>query len=300
MLSFARGYSQAGTPAAQIDIEPELLIHVEQTGAGVLIAFALSPFPELCCQLAIVRNRALSVTPRQRWAARNDSNTRTGGSFRMAIATETVKALKYPAMRSLLIAILGLLFFSGIGTCADSDAREPAHPDLIIVRRFAAPARAVALDPSLGFSLHRSQPSVSAARRAASVARATAFILADTITQQLRGLGYDAVQSDEAGPEPDGRALIVSGALRSINEGHRRHLAARDASVAASVEIEHQTHGATPQRLINFQLDSRETLRQSWTHHESGVNSATMRLGVRVAHAVAELAQRDNWPKAPP
>ena len=67
---------------------------------------------------------------------------------------------------------------------------------------------------------------MSPARRAASLARATAFIVADTMIQQLRDLGYDAVQSDEAGPEPDGRALIVSGALRSINEGHRRHLAA--------------------------------------------------------------------------
>src|SRR5439155_17547068 len=142
------------------------------------------------------------------------------------------------AMRSFLIAGLALLVFSGLGLCAESlDTSAPSHPDLIIVRRFAAPRRIVVLDPSLGFSLHRGRQGVPPADRAASIARATAFIVADTITQQLRDLGYDAVLSDEAGPETGGRALIISGVFRGINEGHRRHFAAKDASVVVSVEI---------------------------------------------------------------
>jgi len=220
--------------------------------------------------------------------------------------TETVKPLKYPAMRSFLIAILGLLFFSGIGTCADTDAPAPdsdapalAHPDLIIVRRFAAPTRPVALDPSLGFSLDRRQPGVPAARRAASLARATAFVLAETITEQLRALGYHAVQSDEAGPEPDGRALIVSGSFRSINEGHRRRFAAKDASVAASVEIASQSDGARPQRLLVSPLDSRQIPQKSRERRELGVKSAARQLGLLIADAVADLAQRNNWRRAP-
>jgi hypothetical protein len=135
-------------------------------------------------------------------------------------------------MRAFLIAGLALLFFSGLGLCAESpDTSAPSHPDLIIVRRFAAPRRIVVLDPSLGFSLHRGRQGVPTADRAASIARATTFIVADTITQQLRDLGYDAVLSDEAGPETDGRALIISGVFRNINEGHRRHFAAKDARV---------------------------------------------------------------------
>ena len=199
-------------------------------------------------------------------------------------------------MRSFLIAGLALLFFSGLGLCAESpDTSAPSsHPDLIIVRRFAAPRRIVVLDPSLGFSLQRGRQGVSPADRAASVARATAFIVADTVAQQLRDRGYKAVPSDEAGPEAGGRALIISGVFRSINEGHRRHFAAKDASIVVSVEIDTQTHGETPQRLKNFRLDSRQIPHESGRHREFGVNSAAMRLATMIAHAVAELAHRDD------
>src|SRR5205814_2334030 len=132
------------------------------------------------------------------------------------------------AMRSFLIAGLALLVFSGLGLCAESpDTSAPSHPDLIIVRRFAAPRRIVVLDPSLGFSLQRGWQGVSPADRAASVARATAFIVADTVMQQLRDLGYDALLSDEAGPEAGGRALIISGEFRSSNPMPARPVAVR-------------------------------------------------------------------------
>ena len=198
-------------------------------------------------------------------------------------------------MRSFLIASLALLSFSGLGLCAESpDTSAPSHPDLIIVRRFAAPRRIVVLDPSLGFSLHRGRQGVPPADRAASIARATAFIVADTITQQLRDLGHNAVLADEAGPETGRRALIISGVFRGINEGHRRHFAAKDASVVVSVEIDMQTHGEKPQRLEFFRLDSRQIPHESGRHREPGVNSAAMLLATMIAHAVAELAHRDD------
>ena len=96
----------------------------------------------------------------------------------------------------------------------------------------------------------------------------------------------------KAGPEAGGRALIISG--RSINEGHRRHFAAKDASVVVSVEIDTQTHGETPQRLKSFRLDSRQIPHESGSHREPGVNSAATRLAIMIAQAVAELAHRDN------
>jgi hypothetical protein len=206
-------------------------------------------------------------------------------------------------MRSLLITLLALLSSTGLAAAEDQRVAAPAHPDLIIVRQFATRGPIVARDPSLGFSLYRGAPGVPPARRAASVARATAFTLAETIAQQLRELGYDAVQSNETGPEPGGRALIVSGAFRSINEGHRRRFAAKDASVAAAAEIEYQIEGAQPLRLMAIQLGSRqiqhEALLNAAAHRELGVNSAAIGLGVMIARAVAELAHRTNWPGAP-
>jgi hypothetical protein len=72
-------------------------------------------------------------------------------------------------------AVVVFLFFSGLACAEYPDAAAPAHPDLIIVRRFATPTRIVTLDSSLGFSLRRGQRGVPPSRRAASVARATAF-----------------------------------------------------------------------------------------------------------------------------
>ena len=204
--------------------------------------------------------------------------------------------------RRLMMAVPVLLFFTGFRVGAEGAAGpDPtlARPDLIIVRRFATPRRVVALDPSLGFSLQRGHAGVAPSERAASIGRATAFILADTITQQLHDRGYDAVQSDEAGPEPNGRALIVSGAFRSINEGHRRRFAGKDASVAVSVAIDRQMHGETPQRLKVFQLDSRRIPQQSGRHGESGVNSAARRLGFVIADAAAELARSEHLASPP-
>ena len=198
-------------------------------------------------------------------------------------------------MRSFSVGLLAF-FFSGLAVCADyPEASAPAQPDHIIVRRFAAPRRVVTLDPSLSFSLHRGQRGVPPARRADSVARATAFILADTITQQLRELGFEAIQSDEAGPGPGGRALIIHGVFRRINEGHRRRFAAQDASVAVAVEIKLQSYDANPRRLTAIQLDSLQIPDQSGAHRETGVSSSATRLGVAIANIVSDFAHGENW-----
>jgi hypothetical protein len=262
---------------------------------------AKGPSPRFMDSGASTRDPAAEIRPERNESAEENPSNHAPVSDEHKVGLLYLTASIGTTMRSVLIVVLALLFFSELGACAEypADAPAPVHPDLIMVRRFVTPRRIIVLDPSLGFSLHRGQPGVPPARRAASVARATAFILADTITEQLRKLGYDAVQSDEAGPEPGGRALIVSGAFRSINEGHRRNFVAKDASVAALVEIESQTHGEKPQRLMIFQLNSRQIPHQSWTRREPGVNSAAMRLGVMIAHEVAELMHRKNWPRAP-
>ena len=191
----------------------------------------------------------------------------------------------------------------GVGACADkSETPAAGHSNLIIVRDFAAPLGIVTLDPSFGFSLRRGEPGVPPTQRGAAVARAAVFTLADTVVEQLRAQGYDAVRSNEAGPEPGGRALIVTGAFRSINEGYRRRVGAEGSNVAVAAEIEFQTQGASPRRLMAFELDSRQAPREGAegvSARREPINAAVSRVGAYIARAVRELARHNNWPGAP-
>ncbi len=195
------------------------------------------------------------------------------------------------ASASLLLVVLA-------GCVPQRESGPPAHPNPIIIREFAFPPGIVALDPSFGFSLYRGAPGVPPRQRAAAVGRAAAFSLADAIAQQLTSLGYDAVRSDAATAQPGGRALIVTGAFRHIDEGHRR----QNASVAVDVEIDSQTEGAAPQRLTAFRLDSRriprEKLSGAAARHGSNVNSAATGVGQEIARYATDLARLNNWPAA--
>lgn len=206
-------------------------------------------------------------------------------------------------MRRLPIAgALLLLTFAGCTENVENAA--PGHPNLIIVREFAAPLGIVTLDPSFGFSLQRGVAGVPPTERGGAVARAAAFTLADTIVQQLRALGYDAVRANEGGPEPGGRALVVTGAFRSIDEGYRRHAGAGAgaSSVAVDTEVDYVTQNAAARRLMAFQPDSSQVPREGTegvSARREPVNAAAARVGAYIARNVAELARRNNWPGAP-
>jgi hypothetical protein len=206
-------------------------------------------------------------------------------------------------MRRLPIAAAAALLLLGLSGCAEqAETAAPAHPNLIIVRDFAAPVGVVTLDPSFGFSLQRGGPSVPARERAAGVARAAAFTVADTVVEQLRAYGYDAVRSNEGGPEPGGRALVVSGAFRSIDEGYRRHAGAGASSIAVDTEVNFAAQNEAPRRLMAFPLDSRQVPRegtQGVSPRREPINAAAARVGAFIARNVAELARRDSWPGAP-
>src|SRR5579872_2193534 len=125
-------------------------------------------------------------------------------------------------MRSSLTAAAAMLFLCIVAGCVPPPSAVPSgHPSPIVVRPFSVSPGQVTLDPTLGFSLYRGAPGVPAQRRAASVARAVAFTLADAITTELGDLGYDVVRSDTAGAESGGRALIITGGFDRIYEGHR-------------------------------------------------------------------------------
>jgi hypothetical protein len=201
----------------------------------------------------------------------------------------------YPHLRTGFAILICL----AAAACAE-DSAGLARPNAIIVREFALNQAAITLDPSFGFSLHRGTPGVPPRERAASVGRAVAFSVSDAIVEQLHQAGYDAIRSDGASAEPGGRALIVTGAIRHIDEGQRRHIGSQ--SVAASGEIDYRMGaGAAPQRLANFSLDSRQVARERVTGALAGrneINAAAVRLGHAIAQSVLEVARRQNWPGA--
>src|SRR4051812_27352443 len=125
-------------------------------------------------------------------------------------------------MGSILKAAAAAILVALLTGCTVQPEGGGGHPNLIIVREFSVSSAAITLDPSFGFSLYRGSPGVPPAQRAGSVSRAAAFSVADSVVQQLAALGYDAAKSNTAGAESGGRALIITGVFREINEGRRR------------------------------------------------------------------------------
>jgi hypothetical protein len=200
------------------------------------------------------------------------------------------------------VASLCLLLVAMAGCEPELGGRAPAHSALIIVREFTFSPGIVTLDPSFGFSLDRGAAGVPPSRRAASVGRAAAFSLADSITEHLVASGYDAIRSDSAAPEPGARALIVAGAFRQIDQGNRRRIGAENPSVAIDGEIDYQTPGAAPQRITELHLDSQRVPPDSVVEAPVGgranANLAASRVGGAIARIVIETARLNNWPAA--
>jgi hypothetical protein len=205
-------------------------------------------------------------------------------------------------MRSVLTAVFAALFVVALAGCVPERGGSLAHPNPIIVREFAASPGVVTLDPSFGFSLNRGVSGVPPSQRAAGVARAAAFSLADAITQQLAASGYDAIRSNTAAPEPGARALIVTGAFRHIDEGRRRQVGAENPSIAVDGQIDYQAEAAAPQRMTELHLDSRQVPQSAvvGVAARRGVdaNLAATRVGAAIARYVGETARLNNWPRA--
>lgn len=195
---------------------------------------------------------------------------------------------------SIVVALMSAVL---AGCAARSPASLGGPANLIIVRQFAFSPGVVTLDPSLGFSLYRGSPGAPPRERAAAVGRAAAFSLADAIAAELRRLGYDAIDADEAAAGPSGRALIVTGTFRRIFEGHRH----TNASVAVAVAVDALAGGSVQQRLTAFDLDSRTVPRQpvsASAERGGGVNLAADRVAATIAGYVADLARLNRWPAA--
>jgi len=195
-----------------------------------------------------------------------------------------------------LIAALPLLV---LAACIEDVTVPGPASDFIVISDFTAPEGVVRLDPSFGFSLYRGEPGVPAQQRAASIGRAVAFLVTDTIAERLRGLGYDAQSTVNPAPHTGMRALLVSGAFRAIDEGSRRHPSEVGSTVIADVLINAELPGGRIQKVQSFTVDSRTAphagTTSAATRRETGVDADAARIGAQIAGVVAEVARRNNW-----
>ena len=198
-------------------------------------------------------------------------------------------------------AVAAAVFLALLAACTVQPEGGGGHPNLVIVREFSVSPGVITLDPSFGFSLYRGSPGVPPTQRAASVGRAAAFSVADTIVQQLAAQGYDVAKSNTGGAEPGGRALIVSGAFREINEGRRRQVGAENARIAVDVELTFQAGSAAPLRMMSFPVDSQRTAGEGMGgagRRGVHVNAAADRIGRIIAQTTSDLARLNHWPAA--
>ena len=205
---------------------------------------------------------------------------------------------RLPPRLTKLVALLPLL---ALAACVEGVTAAAGPPsDFIVISDFAVPQGAVRLDSSFGFSLYRGEAGVPTQQRAASIGRAVAFLVTDTITGRLRARGYDATTTTNPNPAASGyRALIVSGTFRTIDEGQRRHVGDEHSAVIADVEIKAELPGGGTHPVQSFTVDSRsapETRAESGaTKRETGVDADATRVGAEIARMVAEVARRNNW-----
>jgi hypothetical protein len=193
--------------------------------------------------------------------------------------------------------VAGLLLLTLAG-CVEGISAPGTPSDFIVVGDFVVPEGAVHLDPSFGFSLYRGESGVPTQQRAASIGRAVAFLVTDTIVERLRARGYDATSATT--PASGGyRALIVSGIFRTVAEGARRRVGNENSAVIAEVDIKATLPNGATQPVQHFAVDSRTAPpaapQGGITGRETGVNGDAARVGAEIARVVAEVARRNNW-----
>ena len=199
--------------------------------------------------------------------------------------------------------VLPILCLLTLTACVEGVTGAAKPSDFIIVSDFAVPEGAVHVDPSFGFSLYRGEAGVPTAQRAASIGRAVAFLVADTITDRLRTRGYDATSTTNPNPVGSGyRALLVSGTFGAIDEGQRRRVGNEHSAVIAQVEIKVELPGGGVQSVQRFAVDSRSAPpappTSGATKRETGIDADATNIGAEIARTVAEVARRNNWEPA--
>lgn len=194
-------------------------------------------------------------------------------------------------MRCNRAVVLVSVLLPALVACQKLPSAAAAAPgvvgNVIVVRDFQVTSHTrVVVDTSFGFSLYRGRPGVPLRRRAAALSRAAAFDVAEALTQRLRQLGYAVIHADPGTPDPGGKAMIVAGTLRDVNEGHRRRVGHEHARVSVDAEIDAWGPGIRPIQALH--VDSAALSRDGLAGSSSG-NAPT--LGVAAARVGRELAR---------
>ena len=199
------------------------------------------------------------------------------------------------------VRVLAVLAAVALAGCVEGVTTLGGKPsDFVVVGVFAVAEGAVHLDRSFGFSLYRGEAGVPPEQRARSVGRAVAFLVTDAIVERLRARGYDTVSAANSNPTGTGyRALIVSGTLRTIDEGQRRRVGNERSAVIAAVEIKAELPNEGTQNVQSFSVDSRTApptqAESGATKRETGVDADATKVGAEIARIVVEVARRNNW-----
>ena len=175
-----------------------------------------------------------------------------------------------------------------------------------MVRSFVAPARAVVLDPSFGFSLRRGQPGVPRAERAAGVSRAAAFALGDGIVQTLRAAGLDARSILPADGAPPEDAVVVGGVFDKIDQGRRRHVGRiRPGEGESRVIADARIEAPGGRVLLTIHADSDQIAGEGGSGDTTQVRGVRVtiadanrdagRVGREIGRQIVDFARRSNW-----
>ena len=194
---------------------------------------------------------------------------------------------------------LQLVVAAMLAGCETPPAATPAtqSANIIVVRDFRiVSSTRVAVDTSFGFSLNRGQPGVPLSQRAIGLAGAAAFNVADALTERLRQLGYNAVHATARTPDPAGKAVIVVGTLREVDEGHRRAVGNERAKVAADAEIDEWGPGIRPALALHLDFGqlAGDGIANSGGKSAAALGAAARRLGRELARSVVEIAARSG------
>jgi hypothetical protein len=111
------------------------------------------------------------------------------------------------------------------------------------------------------------------------------------------------LRSNTVQPEPQARALIVTGAFRKIDEGYRREVGAENSSLAVDARVDYSAPAGQSQTLLSLHLDSGQLRGDPGTFPVAvgggpGVNAGARQIGAEIARRIAEIGRSNNWPLA--
>lgn len=173
------------------------------------------------------------------------------------------------------------------------------RPDRVVVENFAEDGSAVRLDSGIRARLQREAAGSDAAEQRYRTGQEVQDAIADTLVDELRRMGFDAVRGEAAsGPGP---VLVIRGAITEINEGNqtRRNaigFGAGKSSVAADVQVWYAAAAGSPPMLIQTYHASSDSGRKPGLATGLGAGAAAGHIATSAALAGAGAIHSSRHP----